>query len=113
MREQPGLDEHPAGRPVDGPRQGAAAVLIGHRGQGLQVEVQVAWLVGGKDCRRGLARLCLQRLQVAHPWRRRQRSSPERKTGGWTNSRLTASRSSSDTSSVLPNSTARISCAGL
>ena len=64
-----GIDSHedPARRPVDRHEQIAAAVLVGHLGQILDVDVQVAGFVGLEAAMRGLGFLRLQRLQVAHP----------------------------------------------
>ena len=59
--------EDPARRPVDGHEEVAAAVLVGHLGQILDVDVQVAGFVGLEAAVRGLGLLRLQRLQVAHP----------------------------------------------
>lgn len=61
------LDEHPVRGSVDGHEQVASSILIGHLGQVFHVDVHVARLVRGKGCVRGLARLRLQRLEVAHP----------------------------------------------
>ena len=59
--------EDPARRPVDGHEEVAAAVLVGHLGQILDVDVQVAGFVGLEGAVRGLGLLRFQRLQVAYP----------------------------------------------
>jgi hypothetical protein len=61
----------------------------------------------------GRASFPFRSRRLPTPCRRRQRSSPERETSGFRNSRTTASRSSSDTSSVLRKATATASCAGV
>ena len=70
-------------------------------------------VTSGTQCRAALNALCWCRGDCAcrsrrlpTPWRRKQRSRPERETPGFMNSRTTASRSSSATSSVLRRTTA-------
>ena len=80
-------------------RRPNAPLLIGHPGQVFDVNMQVAGFVGLEGLVRGLRRLRLQIPKVA-PWRCRQRSSPERETLGFKNSRTTERRSSSGSSSA-------------
>lgn len=59
------LDEHPARGAIDGHKQVAAPILIGHLRQILHVDVNKARLVRGKGCMRRPLLLRLQHLEVA------------------------------------------------
>jgi hypothetical protein len=61
----------------------------------------------------GAAPFAFRSRRLSTPCRRGQRSSPERETSGFRNSRTTARRSSSDTNSVFRRATVTASCAGV
>ncbi len=106
-------DNNPTRCPVDGHEEGTAAALICHRWQVFQVDGDGTGFIGFEGAVLWPRRCCFQGAQGLTPCRRKQRSRPEREAFGFKNSRTTASRSSSETKSVLRRATATASCAGV
>ena len=106
-------DENPARSPVNCNKQIPARSLTSHLWQVLHVDVQISRLISLEPAVSGPCTFAFKSRRLPMPCRRGHRSSPERETSGFRNPRITASRSSRDTGSVLRRATATASCAGV
>ncbi len=108
------LNIDPARGAVDGAEQVATLVLVGHVRQVLNVDMDKA---GGVVLEGLIGRLAAffggrSALRPETPWRRRQRSRPERETPALRNSRVTASKSSRGSGQDWRRATTTASWAG-